>query len=62
MHDGQATHWIGLYFKALVDREKVRNGEPHKFSDIGWFTLETLPDGLHTALPNFFAKYGDKLR
>lgn len=60
-HGGKKTHWVALLFKVLVDREKVQIGEPHKFSDIGWFTLDTLPDNLHSSLPNFFKKYKDKL-
>lgn len=34
-HNGVKTHWISLDFKVLVDPEKVKIGEPHKFDDIG---------------------------
>jgi ADP-ribose pyrophosphatase YjhB (NUDIX family) len=61
-HDGQNTHWIALTYKVLVDPEEVRIGEPHKFSEIDWFTLENLPKDLHSELPSFFARYADKLR
>jgi ADP-ribose pyrophosphatase YjhB (NUDIX family) len=60
-HAGKDTHWVALLFKVLIDREKVGIGEPHKFSDISWFTLDSLPDDLHSSLPNFFKKYKDKL-
>lgn len=60
--NGKKTHWVALDFKVLVDREKVRNGEPHKFDDIGWFTLETLPHPLHSQIPFFLEKYKDQLR
>jgi hypothetical protein len=33
-----------LDFKVLVDPGKVAIGEPHKFSDLKWFTLDKLPD------------------
>ena len=61
IHAGKNTHWIALNYKVLVDKTKVRNGEPHKFSDIGWFTMENLPESLHSELLNFFDKYKDKL-
>jgi len=51
------THWLALDFKVLVNREKVANGEPHKFDEIGWFTLNNLPSPLHSQLANFIEKY-----
>lgn len=60
-HDGKETHWIALDFKVLVDREKVRNGEPHKFDAVEWFTLKNLPTPVHSQLPNFLELYKDKL-
>ena len=48
VHDGQRTHWIALYFVVLVDPKQVKNGEPHKFDEIGWFTRDTLPSPLHS--------------
>ena len=41
----------------MVNREKVANGEPHKFDEIGWFTLNNLPSPLHSQLANFIEKY-----
>ena len=26
-----------------IDKEKVKNGEPHKFDELKWFTLNTFP-------------------
>lgn len=59
---GVKTHWIALDFKVLVDRNKVANGEPHKFDSVSWFTLNTLPSPLHSQLPTFLKKYEEKLR
>lgn len=53
----QKTHWLTLDFKVLVDKSQVKNNEPHKFSEIGWFNLENLPQPLHSQLPKFFDKY-----
>ena len=48
VHEIQRTHWVALDFKVQVDRSKVKNGEPHKFDGLGWFTLNYLPDNLHS--------------
>ena len=58
---GAKTHWIALDFKVLVDREKVKNGEPHKFEEIGWFKLDKLPDPLHSQIPYALEIYKKKL-
>ncbi len=60
-HQGKPTHWIALDFKALIDPGQVKNGEPHKFDEVRWFTLKVLPSNLHTQLPIFFEKYKEKL-
>lgn len=59
--NGKETHWIGLDFKVRVDREKVKIGEPHKFDEIGWFTLDTIPDQVHSQLPTFLKLHKGKL-
>ncbi len=59
---GKPTHWIALDFKVLVDPDKVKNGEPHKFDEFGWFSFEKLPSPLHSQLPLFFQKYKDRLQ
>lgn len=60
-HEGKKTHWIALDFKVLVDRDKVRNGEPDKFDAVEWFTLGTLPSPLHSQFPNFLNLYKHRL-
>ncbi len=61
-HKGKKTHWIALDFKVLVDRKKVTIGEPELFTDLDWFRLENLPDGVHSQFPAFIKKYHDKLK
>lgn len=56
------THWVSLEFKVLVDPKKVKNGEPEKFTEIGWFTLDNFPSPLHSQLPFFLEKHKDKLK
>lgn len=60
-HQGKPTHWIALDFKVLVDQSKVKNGEPHKFEKIGWFTLNSLPTPTHSQFPKFLDKNRSKL-
>lgn len=60
--DGKSTHWMALDFVAKVPRADMAIGEPEKFDDSGWFTLEKLPSPLHSQEPYFFEKYHDKLR
>jgi 8-oxo-dGTP diphosphatase len=60
-NNGKKTHWIGLDFKVLVDRTKAKNGEPHKFDAVEWFTLDNLPSPVHSQFPNFLKLYKEKL-
>lgn len=59
--EGRKNHWIALDFKVLIDRDKVRNGEPHKFEELRWFTLDNLPSPLHSQFPAFLEQHKDKL-
>ena len=61
-HEGKQTHWIALDFKVLIDRANVKIGEPHKFDDIKWFTLENLPTSQHSQFPEFLEKYRTRLQ
>ncbi len=62
-HNSRKTHWIALDFKVLVDPGKVSNGEPHKFDEVRWFKLDSLPadSELHSNLPRYFKMYDEKL-
>jgi ADP-ribose pyrophosphatase YjhB (NUDIX family) len=62
VYDGKKTHWIALSFKVLVDREKVKNGEPHKFDAVEWFTLGNMPQPQHSQMSNFLKLFKDKLK
>ena len=59
--DGKKTHWLAIEFLVQVDREKVKNGEPHKFDEIGWFTLDNLPTPAHSTQKYVLEKFKDKL-
>ncbi len=59
--NGIKTHWISLEFLIEIDREKVKNGEPHKFEELGWFRLDSLPVPAHTTQRFVLEKFKDKL-
>ncbi len=61
VHDGKPTHWISLDYKVLVDRSKVKNGEPNKFDELEWFTLDNLPQPLHSQFDVALKEYSGKL-
>lgn len=60
-HNGERTHWVALDFRVRLDPSEVRNGEPHKFDEIGWFRLDALPAPLHSQTHGNLAKYKDRL-
>ena len=39
----------------------MQNGEPHKFDEIAWFTLDTMPTPVHSQFPEFLQKYRERL-
>jgi 8-oxo-dGTP pyrophosphatase MutT (NUDIX family) len=57
LHEGVKTHWIILDFRVLIDPKQVKNGEPHKFEEIGWFSLDKLPEPLHSQFPAALRQY-----
>ena len=59
--NGIKTHWIALDFKVLIDKGKVKNGEPDKFDEIKWFPKDSLPSSLHSQLPEFLGNYKGRL-
>jgi len=61
IHNGKKTHWIALDFKVLVDKNKVKNAEPHKFDEVKWFKHNEFPSPIHSQFPVFLKNYKDKL-
>lgn len=60
--NGEKTHWVSLEFLVEVDRSKVKNGEPHKFDEIGWFRLDNLPTPAHSTQKGMLKRFKDKLQ
>ena len=59
--DGTPTHWILFEYLVLVDRDKVKNAEPESIDKLDWFTLNKLPDPLHSQVSMFFEIYKEEL-
>lgn len=62
LKDGTPTHWLALDFAVLVDPEDVKINEPEMFDDSGWYTLDNLPDPLHSQQLTFFRQYRSKIK
>lgn len=61
LEGGSPTHWLALDFLVEVRRDKLHIAEPEMFDESGWFTLDDLPQPLHSQLPEAFHKYKDTL-
>lgn len=55
------THWISLVFLVQVDPKQVINGEPHKFEEIQWVTLDNIPEPLHSGWKYMLPQIIDQL-
>ena len=54
------AHWVAVVHAVLVDPAGVAIGEPGKFDELGWFTLDDLPHPLHSQLPAALALFRDR--
>ncbi|MBP7057537.1 NUDIX domain-containing protein [Candidatus Gracilibacteria bacterium] len=61
-HNGHTIHWVAAEYLVEVDHDKAAIGEPEKFTDIGWFKLDHMPDLLHVNLELGLKKYASKLQ
>ncbi len=59
-HDGKKTHWIAVPFFVKVNPAEVKNGEPEKITDLTWFSLDKLPEPLHTGFALTFNKFKEE--
>ena len=50
------THWLAIPFIIRVRAEEVKNNDPDKIVELGWFDLKNLPQPLHSAFDKYIAK------
>jgi 8-oxo-dGTP diphosphatase len=60
--EGLPTHWLAMCFAVRIDPTKVKINEPEMVDDHGWFTLDKLPQPLHSQFDFFMSKHGKKLK
>lgn len=61
-HEGQTTHWMCFSYIFHVDPQEVKNNEPQKIDEIGWYELKHLPSPIHEASLILLKKYRDVLQ
>jgi 8-oxo-dGTP diphosphatase len=55
--DGIKTHWLAVPFFVLVNPMDVKNNEPAKIEELGWYRLDKLPTPLHSGFKYTFEHY-----
>lgn len=67
--NGLKTHWVAIPFFIKVNPLEVKNNEPEKMEQLGWFSIDNLPEPLHTGFAHslknyrhYFEKYLGKTR
>jgi len=55
--EGKNTHWVGIPFFILVDKNEVKINEPEKIDEIGWFKLDNFPKPLHMGFTGALKRY-----
>jgi ADP-ribose pyrophosphatase len=60
--NGIKTHWLIITFILKVDRKKVKNNDPEKIAELGWFKLNNLPKPLHTGAQFTLSRYSEEFK
>jgi len=55
--EGMKTHWVAVPFFVKVNPDEVKNNEPHKIEEFGWFKLDNLPQPLHSGFEQSLERY-----
>ena len=44
----EAVHWVHLTFLVEINPDEAHNNEQHKFEEVRWFALDSLPEPRHS--------------
>lgn len=55
--EGESKHWVGVFYKVLVDKEKVYNAEPDVHEDLQWFRLDSLPQDTRPVIAEQLSRF-----
>lgn len=56
-NNGVKTHWVTFAYIVQVDPREAKINEPESMADMGWFTLDNLPQPLHTIAAKQFQEW-----
>ena len=59
--DGVKTHWVLFDFRARVNRDEVKIGEPDMTDEIIWVKIKDIPEPMHSQFPAYLVKYKAEL-
>ncbi len=58
---GINTHWVSIPHIVRVNPNNVKNNEPTKIDELGWFTIHNFPEPLHTGFAFTLKTYRDRI-
>lgn len=56
-HNGERTHWVGFYYKVLVDREKVRLVDEEEADAHCWKSFHKHPSPMISQFEDTYEKF-----
>ncbi len=60
--DGKQTHWITFPYIIRINPNDAIITEPEAIDELGWFTLDALPDPLHSGFEKTFKTYENEFK
>lgn len=61
-HNGRKTHWVKNLHWVLINPKEVKNNDPKKIDEIGWFSFGKFPEPRHSQFDLEFKLLKDFLK
>ena len=58
--DGRSTHWLGFYYKCLIDPTLVVVTDNEETDEMVWASIHEHPSPMQMGFPDNYAKFKDK--